>query len=72
MNKTKKRKTDQFSEVWRLTLNLFLMQAEDKALKEKIIEIHEEYAALVVRFCFYFQIVKEHLFSAGVKDLQPP
>lgn len=48
------------------------MQAEDKALKEKIIEIHEEYAALVVRFCFYFRIVKEHLLSAGVKDLQPP
>ena len=32
----------------------FRLQVVDKALKEKIIEIHEEYAALVVRGDFSF------------------
>lgn len=34
-----------------------LFQAKDKALKEKIIEIHEEYAALVVSAFFEYDHV---------------
>lgn len=34
-----------------------LFQAKDKALKEKIIEIHEEYAALVVSGFFEYDHV---------------
>lgn len=43
------------------------MQAEDRSLSEKIIEIHEEYAALVVRQLDLTRLLSLLLFISGSK-----